>query len=132
MRVWKQAVRAMGGSSTILQDHIDDLQAELADLKARHELLAIEPPEYRKALGQVARCAECDPCRNLARQTLDLPAITVQGPPNQRVFAYLLLDDVFALIDERACSGDVQEAIHKLWRVLEHPGEVADDQAEQE
>jgi hypothetical protein len=38
--------------------------------------------------------------------------------------AHLLLDDVLTLRSERACSGDIQEAIHRLWLLLDQPADT--------
>jgi hypothetical protein len=157
-RFWRQVIRSMGGTSTLMQDRIDELyadrdrlakrvrwlrsmiracrqrrnelQSDLVDLTVRYERLVKKPTGYRQALDYIASCAEnCDFCRILARATLSrAPADSAPDPAptplsDERLRAYLLLDDVFTLIDERACSGDVREAMYKLWRLLEHPHE---------
>lgn len=41
----------------------------------------------------------------------------------RRMHAHALLGDVLDLQAERACHGDIQEAIYRLWRTLDGPSE---------
>lgn len=88
MSVWGKAIRAMGGTSLLMQEQIDDLRAERDDLKGQLEDLRAryERPDHKFDLR-----------------------------------AHMLLRDVLTRIHERACSGDIQEAVHRLWLFLDRP-----------
>lgn len=55
-----------------LAAEVDRLEGENARLRAAFDRIALDPAEYRHALGHVADCEDnCDQCRQLAQHALD-------------------------------------------------------------
>jgi hypothetical protein len=55
-----------------LEALVHDLETERNRLQTAFDRIAVDPAEYRHALGHVANCDHnCEPCRDLARQALD-------------------------------------------------------------
>jgi len=121
-------------------DEISDLRAQrdrlterLENLSTRHRRLARDPVEYRHALGHIASCSEnCEACMTLARDTLDrtvagklLPRLNADEERSLR--AHRMLDNVLNLIAQQECHGDIGEALHELWLLLETPPEPVTD-----
>lgn len=55
-----------------MEGQCHDLEVERDRWRTGYDIIALDPAEYRHALGHVANCeANCEPCRRLAQQALD-------------------------------------------------------------
>jgi hypothetical protein len=118
MGAWRTFVRAMGGTSVLMQDHMDDLEARVEALQAvsaERERLATRV-RWMRAVNR-----KCQQRRDEMQAEIDALYAARGYKSTFDVEAYLLLDQVLELIDDRACSGDVRHAMQQLWMLLDDP-----------